>query len=115
MGNQSHGRAVDPLPVLSVLLEPRSVVITTGEFYLSYLHGINEVSEDVIIQGEGEGNQAPRIKVSETSVGIDNWKLVDGCTYKDVLQSGGSLQRETRYSLTCRDVVRVFRATGAFH
>ena len=35
----NHGRRIDPRPVLTVLLEPRSVVITTGTLYKTHLHG----------------------------------------------------------------------------
>ncbi|KAL0565701.1 hypothetical protein V5O48_016320 [Marasmius crinis-equi] len=114
----SEGRAVDPTPVLTVLLEPRSVVITTGEFYRSHLHGISEVSEDLLIPG-GTDDMAPHVVVpmrvelgagaAETRLPIANWKLVSGDNYR----AGGCLKRGTRHSLTCRDVVRVSRATPA--
>ncbi|KAF9262042.1 hypothetical protein L218DRAFT_960641 [Marasmius fiardii PR-910] len=108
------GRSVDPVPVLSVLLEPRSVVITTAKFYTSHLHGISEVSEDLIISGKED--ERPRVVLlGGRSVGIDNWEAVVGDRYKAVLQTGGTLKREPRHSLTCRDVVRISRATGALY
>jgi alkylated DNA repair protein alkB family protein 6 len=43
------GRAIDPVPVLSLLLEPRSLIITSGELYASHLHGIDAISEDILV------------------------------------------------------------------
>lgn len=37
--NTPTGRIVNQKPVLSVLLEPRSLVVSTGEMYVSHLHG----------------------------------------------------------------------------
>ncbi len=35
----TNGRTIDNTPALSVLLEPRSVIITTEVLYREYLHG----------------------------------------------------------------------------
>src|ERR1700761_5010234 len=38
--------AIDQKPVASLLLEPRSLIITSSTFYKSRLHGIDAVVED---------------------------------------------------------------------
>ena len=89
-----RGRAIDNSPAVSVLLEPRSLVITTGSLYTSHLNGIDDLTEDVLpapING-------PRIA---------NADLLGGSQARDFVFNGGVLQRKTRYSLTCRDVERV--------
>jgi len=35
----TEGKVVDSVPVFSILLEPRSLVISSGDMYTSYLHG----------------------------------------------------------------------------
>jgi alkylated DNA repair protein alkB family protein 6 len=97
------GRVVNPIPVLSVLLEPRSVIITTSALYTSYMHGIQELHEDIIVPAAGD-----RIPlVGGLHVPIANWHMLTGEKERSVMQNGGALQRGTRYSLTCRDVERV--------
>jgi len=100
-------RIIDPTPVLSVLLEPRSVVITTGSMYTSHLHGIQERKVDHITQSEA--GHPP--KFTDLGVDIANWRLLTGIRMKDVVSGGGILERGIRYSLTCRDVEKV--ANGA--
>lgn len=95
------GRAIHPMPVLSVFLEPRSVIITTGDLYVSHLHGIDGVTDDVFL---GEGRLR---RPSGEEVVVSNWQTVRGEGMKDVVRHGGTLCRQTRYSLTCRDVARV--------
>ncbi|KAJ1020031.1 hypothetical protein NDA16_004311 [Ustilago loliicola] len=41
-------RAREPNPVFSILKEPRSLLITTGQVYKSYLHGIAEREVDSV-------------------------------------------------------------------
>lgn len=97
----SRGRAIRPTPVLSVFLEPRSVIITSGDLYASHLHGIDGVTDDVFL---GEGRlRCP----SGEEVVLSNWRTVRGEGMRDVLRYGGTLRRETRFSLTCRDVAKV--------
>ena len=88
------------IPALSLLLEPRSLVITTREQYTARAHGIDAVVED-------------HMRASELANAA---KLSSGGSYGAALQTedgngsdGGVvvLQRQTRYSLTCRDVARV--------
>ncbi|KAJ7607488.1 hypothetical protein FB45DRAFT_395032 [Roridomyces roridus] len=46
------GRSIDPSPVLSLLLEPRSLVISERALYTEHLHAIREVKEDLIAPGD---------------------------------------------------------------
>ncbi|KAF2757991.1 hypothetical protein EJ05DRAFT_538254 [Pseudovirgaria hyperparasitica] len=74
-------------PLYRILQEPGSLLVTTGEAYTDYLHGIAavEVDEDV--------NEAS----------IANWHVLgDRGAY-----AGGRNVRGTRTSLTYRDVLRV--------
>lgn len=64
-------------------------MITTGEVYKDYLHGIEGVEVDENLR-EGEG-------------GVCNWGLLgDQDEFRE-----GKRKRETRVSLTFRDVVKV--------
>ncbi|KAH0834082.1 hypothetical protein J3R83DRAFT_11366 [Lanmaoa asiatica] len=95
------GRTIHLKPVLSVFLEPRSVIITTGDLYASHLHGIDEVTHDVFL---GDGRlRCP----SGEEVLLSNWRIVRAEDMRDVLRYGGTLRRQTRFSLTCRDVEKV--------
>jgi alkylated DNA repair protein alkB family protein 6 len=97
------GRVVNPNPALSVLLEPRSVIITTSLLYTSHLHGIQELDEDTIVPAENGGMPL----VGGLNVPIANWNMLTGENERYVVQHGGILRRGTRYSLTCRDVEKV--------
>jgi alkylated DNA repair protein alkB family protein 6 len=97
----SMGRSVDPAPLLSLFLEPRSVVITTGEFYTTHLHGIDEVDADTFT---GDGFLLlPNGSYSQ----IVNRHMIQDETVVGIIESGGKVERTTRYSLTCRDVEKV--------
>jgi len=77
-----------------ILQEPRSLLITTGELYTECLHGISEVEVDENL-GKGE---------------IVNWDLLgDKVPFIE-----GRAVRETRVSLTFRDVNRVQKLGKAF-
>ncbi|KIM24594.1 hypothetical protein M408DRAFT_231459 [Serendipita vermifera MAFF 305830] len=100
------GRAIDPKPVLSLLLEPRSVIITSGALYKEHLHCIQEVKEDWIIGAEpaeraGATDAGPD---TATAYRIDNWESIEDEKMRTVVRTGGVLERATRVSLTCRDV-----------
>lgn len=101
-----EGRAVNPTPVLSILLEPRSAIITRSSLYTSHLHGIQELEEDVVVLGEdGKGPH-----LANVGVPIANWTMLTGEEGRRVAQEGGVLKRGVRYSLTCRDVTKVGNA-----
>lgn len=79
--------ALDPEPVWRILQEPRSLLITTADLYSEYLHGIEPISSDV--------------NISEQT--IANWCLLRASSLYD----GGLNERQTRTSLTYRDVLKV--------
>ena len=71
-----------------ILQEPGSLLITTGEVYTEYLHGIDEVTVDE--------------DINENT--IANWPLLSNPE-----QRRGSIERKTRTSLTFRDVLKVVK------
>ncbi|EPS98901.1 hypothetical protein FOMPIDRAFT_1031202 [Fomitopsis schrenkii] len=98
----TRGRAIDPAPIFSVLLEPRSLVITRSALYQTHLHGIDGVHTDFF--------PAPVPSTEDRAGGavrIANADLLAGEVMRDVVKNGGRLARGPRYSLTCRDVARV--------
>ena len=77
-----------------ILQEPRSLLITTGDLYTQCLHGISEVRKD---QDLGP-------------MTVANWSLLgDRQPFID-----GIANRETRVSLTFRDVKKVKKLGKAF-
>jgi len=74
-----------------ILQEPRSLLVTTDEAYTDTLHGIAEISEDI---GLGESYVA-------------NWSLLGDEVKSSIRNAGGVNKRETRVSLTFRDVLKV--------
>jgi alkylated DNA repair protein alkB homolog 6 len=104
------GRAIDPKPVLSLLLEPRSVIITSGRLYEGFLHWIEEVERDEICAISEAKTERDNGEDWRRKVKIDNWEDIRGGKERAVLETGGALERGTRVSLTCRDVEKVKRA-----
>ncbi|KAK0646024.1 hypothetical protein B0T16DRAFT_329051 [Cercophora newfieldiana] len=83
---------LDPEPVWRILQEPRSLLITTGDLYTDYLHGIDPISVDVNLSEET----------------IANWTLLRSPSqFED-----GQHERQTRISLTYRDVLKVSKLGG---
>lgn len=74
-------------PQFRILQERCSLLITRGSIYTDYLHGIAETVKDEDLTAES----------------ICNWNLL---REKDSYEAG-SYQRETRTSLTYRDVLKV--------
>jgi len=97
------GRVIDTQPILSVLLEPRSLIITQSALYESHLHGIDGITQDPF--------PAPVSGENASIVPVANVHLLTGAAERDAVLNGGVLERRTRYSLTFRDVARV--ASGA--
>jgi alkylated DNA repair protein alkB family protein 6 len=85
-GSKEDG-AVEDQPRWRILQEPRSLLITAGELYTDYLHGIAEVNEYV--------------DLNPTTV--SNWELLRS---PDEIVNG-KLERRTRTSLTYRHVIKV--------
>ena len=83
-GDSDGGR---PSPRFRILQERRSLLVTTGKLYTDYLHGIAESVRD---EGLGPGT-------------VCNWGLLR----ETERYASGGLERETRVSLTYRDVIRV--------
>ncbi|KAK0200739.1 hypothetical protein DFS33DRAFT_1072244 [Desarmillaria ectypa] len=99
----TNGRTIDNTPALSVLLEPRSAVITTETPYKEYLHGIEGIETDTIRAADAtEGS-----KFTNTNTPIQNFHLLTSEKAVRAVSEGGTLKRDVRYSLTCRDVEKV--------
>ncbi|KAM0343263.1 hypothetical protein ACHAPU_008713 [Fusarium lateritium] len=79
--------ALDPTPAWRILQEPRSLLITTDQLYTDYLHGIADIEEDVDLSADT----------------VANWDMLRS---PDTYSSGRSV-RQTRTSLTYRDVLQV--------
>jgi alkylated DNA repair protein alkB family protein 6 len=77
-----------------ILQEPRSLLITTGELYTECLHGISEIEVDEHLHAED----------------VANWELLGD---KEAFAEGQAV-RETRVSLTFRDVRKVQKLGKAF-
>lgn len=72
-----------------ILQEPGSLLVTTGEAYTSLLHGISPITVDEDLRAET----------------VVNWDLLGDKAR--VENAGGVNVRETRVSLTYRDVLKV--------
>ncbi|KJA24935.1 hypothetical protein HYPSUDRAFT_183277 [Hypholoma sublateritium FD-334 SS-4] len=94
--SSGHGKTIDTRPTLSVILEPRSLIISSGAMYTSHLHGIEEATEDIIAC-------TPHF----AGIAISNLARLKDPQIKQFIGTGTPLQRGVRYSLTCRDVGRV--------
>lgn len=70
-----------------ILQERRSLLVTTGELYTGFLHGISASEFDVGLE---------RAQIS-------NWDLLG----EQTKFAGGTKERGTRVSLTFRDVIKV--------
>ena len=80
-------------PTWRILQEPRSLLVTSGDMYVNTLHGISELHTDDNL----------------TRQEIVNWTLLgDHQTYES-----GQAERQTRISLTLRDVTKVAKLRGA--
>lgn len=83
----------EPVPTWRILQEPRSLLITSESMYTDTLHGIANISVDEDLM---DGS-------------ILNWHaLADKTPYES-----GNCERQTRISLTYRDVLKVTRLGGA--
>ncbi|TVY83260.1 Alpha-ketoglutarate-dependent dioxygenase alkB-like protein [Lachnellula suecica] len=93
-----HGKnesgSTESEPRWRILQEPRSLLITTGELYTDFLHGIAEITEDVSLSPDT----------------VSNWDLLRS---PDRIIDGRH-QRETRTSLTYRDVLKVTKLGSKF-
>ncbi|KFY61078.1 hypothetical protein V496_05168 [Pseudogymnoascus sp. VKM F-4515 (FW-2607)] len=85
-GSNEHG-GTESGPRWKILQEPRSLLITTGEMYTKYLHGIADVTADINLNNET----------------VANWDLLG---HPELLKDGVN-ERQIRTSLTYRDVLKV--------
>lgn len=131
------GRAINPNPVLRLLLEPRSLVITHGELYTQHLHGILGVHSDRFSRSQlvlpvtdeplRPSDQTDAYTTqSIPAKDISNRKLLGSLLLRNQfgeLESpvisevepnsvSFSLERDTRTSLTCRVVEKTAKAAG---
>lgn len=81
-------------PIARILQEPRSLLITTDNMYTDYLHGIADIKEDVDLSHDT----------------IANWDLLRS---QEAFVSGQNT-RQTRISLTYRDVLKVSKLSNKF-
>lgn len=88
-------------PKLSLFLEPRSLVITAQEQYTECAHGIDAVSEDRMETGDLLANAGM----------LGNGSCIGAARLPGEGGDRGVLLRQTRYSLTCRDVARVMNVS----
>ena len=86
--------ALDPEPVWRLLQEPRSLLITTDSLYTDYLHGIEDIPEDVDLSRDS----------------VANWDLLRS---PNDFAEGHNI-RKTRTSLTYRDVLKVTKLGNKF-
>lgn len=110
--NASQPRIIDKTPVLSLLLEPRSLVITSQDLYTSHLHGLDGITEDIFAPHSRPNSKKPNEhsnpnSLNEEGIRVVNWEMVHDDDMKRVLAQGGVLKRGTRTSLTCRVVEKV--------
>jgi len=87
-------------PTLSLLLEPRSLVVTAREQYTARAHGIDAVVEDRVWASELAN---AGMLGSGGTWGVAPYTGAGGGNDSEVV----ALRHQTRYSLTCRDVGRV--------
>ncbi|KDN39242.1 hypothetical protein K437DRAFT_296151 [Tilletiaria anomala UBC 951] len=96
-------RAREAEPVFSILQERRSLLVTTGAAYHDYLHGIAERHTD-----------APEHLAKVVNVGRLADKRIERVIHRAAEGNAHeSLARQTRLSLTFRDVERVSKGLGA--
>ncbi|EHK16663.1 uncharacterized protein TRIVIDRAFT_195562 [Trichoderma virens Gv29-8] len=87
MPHNKEDGALDPEPAWRIIQEPRSLLITTANLYTDYLHGISDIKEDLDLSADT----------------IVNWTLLRDT---EAFASGRN-PRQTRTSLTYRDVLKV--------
>lgn len=86
-------------PKYRILQEERSLLVTKGDAYEILLHGISERLKDVGLKSGTSGE----LHENECEEPAENWELLgDKERFED-----GLLERDTRVSLTFRDVLKV--------
>jgi len=116
----SRGRVIHPDPVFSLLLEPRSLIITTSSLYTDHLHGIDPLEEDIFAPSHSSSSLPDAAENGESDADTDkrsgirvvNWEQIKDEETSRVLKEGGVLKRDKRVSLTCRVVERELGVGG---
>lgn len=103
----------------SLLLAPRSLLILQDDLYTSHLHGIAEVTEDVLThhilnlerQGKGGGRESKKQdgKEDKQQEGGKEEDKQDQKEGEPLYTPGNTLTRGTRISLTIRHVPKVLK------
>jgi hypothetical protein len=133
---EKSGKSIDPRPILRLLLEPRSLVITHGALYAEHLHGIVGARRDIFLPLDYEQSHMRRADNEQDSTqvvysrDIANRELLGDASLRDELgrvatlaktklsedlaHSDGvmELERYTRTSLTCRVVEKTAATIG---
>lgn len=129
---ERSGKVIDPTPILRLLLEPRSLVITHGDLYTQHLHGISGTHYDVFVASTYQSLDALnelRNRLEDEQIifarDIANRRLLGSESLRsqlaqaaDATQTGWNtyevikLERQTRTSLTCRVVEKTSTAVG---
>lgn len=73
-------------PRWRILQEPRSLLITTGDLYTEYLHGIADITVDTDLSPATVANWSLLRSTEEISSGINERKTRTSLTYRDVLK-----------------------------
>ncbi|GAB1526064.1 hypothetical protein RhiTH_009230 [Rhizoctonia solani] len=101
------GKVIDPAPILRLLLEPRSLVVTHGVLYTHHLHGISGAHSDVFASShEDIGKLKAKYLGEERNVELANQ------ADQESRLAHIHLERRTRASLTCRVVEKTSKAAG---
>jgi alkylated DNA repair protein alkB homolog 6 len=106
-------------PVARLLQEPRSLLVTTGTAYTAFLHGIAAQETDVGLvpplsapkEEEQEEDAQAAGPASGGAWAINHRMIAQPGSYTGD-DATGALRRETRVSLTYRDVLKVSRLGG---
>ncbi|KIJ41132.1 hypothetical protein M422DRAFT_75676 [Sphaerobolus stellatus SS14] len=101
----SRGKPIDLSPVFSLLLEPRSLVITAKSLYTNHLHSIDPIERDLFNTDEGSDNDGDGRRR------IANVDMLKDEQIRRAVKEGGVFERGPRVSLTCRDVEKVVGGT----
>ncbi|PWN45925.1 hypothetical protein IE81DRAFT_284765 [Ceraceosorus guamensis] len=120
--DEADARAREQHPVFSILQERRSLLITRGDAYKDYLHGIADRSSDTTQHFarviNGSSIKAPHLQQALISAGVAVQS--DPAQAFEVLPAGAGtkqlprvgVERQTRVSITMRDVERVSKGLG---
>ncbi|KAL8669568.1 MAG: hypothetical protein Q9168_005850 [Polycauliona sp. 1 TL-2023] len=100
LANLNDNAENETKPAYRIFQEPGSLLVSTGEMYMEYLHGIAGVDVDECLRGvDEEGGEGG---------GIVNWEMVSAEWRERVAAEGDRWRRtQTRTSVTLRDVARV--------